>query len=133
MRKIVLVLVLFSVAFNCFCIETIKIGKRTYYGFKSIEQVVMEFDDFSWYAGLPVESIHVFDFESLFKSQHTSKGKLSEQHQLYQFMINYPYVLYGEFLDNGSTMIVGMTIDGNELYLNGTLFNLTGIERKLEY
>ena len=126
MKKLLCLFLGLFISFQIFAFEVFETEKNKAYLFEDYKHLVKEFDDFCYYADLPISSEDVF-FSDMIKNENTQKLNMSKDYIVYQFFDKFDYILIPRVIDGGNIVIMLMQRIDGEVYITITVYKLTGI------
>ena len=132
MKKLLCLFLGLLVSFQVFAFEVFQTEKNKSYMFKDYKHLVREFDDFCYYADLPISSEDVC-FERLITNENTQKLNMSKDYIVYQFFDEFEFIVTPVRTKSGDVVLILMQrIDGG-VYVTTTVYKLTGIVEERIY
>lgn len=126
MKKLLCLFLSLLVSFQVFAFEVFETEKNKSYMFEDYKHLIREFDEFCYYADLPISSEDVY-FEQLITNENTQKLNMSKDYIVYQFFDKFEFIVTPARTKNGDVVLILMQRIGGEVYVTTTVYELIGI------
>ena len=126
MKKLLCLFLGLFISFQIFAFEVFETEKNKSYLFKDYKHLVREFDDFCYYADLPISSEDVY-FERLITNENTQKLNMSKDYIIYQFFDEFEFIVTPARNKNADVVLILMQRVDGEVYVTTTVYKLTAI------
>lgn len=126
MKKLFCLFLSLFISFQIFAFEVFETEKNKSYMFEDYKHLVMEFDDFCYYADLPISSEDVY-FERLITNENTQKLNMSKDYIVYQFFDEFEFIVTPARNKNADVVLILMQRVDGEVYVTTTVYKLTAI------
>lgn len=132
MKKLLCLFLSLLISFQVFAFEVFETEKNKSYLFEDYKHLVKEFDDFCYYADLPISSEDVF-FSGIIKNKNTQRLNMSKDYIVYKFFNEFEFIITPARTKNGDVVLILMQRIDGEVYVTTTVYKLTGIVEERIY